>query len=112
MEKKIKRRFSNTVFMAETKVFQGLVTGPRLCMKGVRKYQYLAKFEEVSSRKEAARLLLGRKVACIIGSRKKILGRIVRTHGKNGTVVIRFRKGLPEPSNGLPIVVLSPKPNP
>jgi ribosomal protein L35AE/L33A len=87
--------------MAEVETLRGVITGPRLGMKSVRKHQYLARFEGVCSREEAARLLLGNKAMCMIGSRRKILGRIVGTHGKNGVVVIRFRKGLPEPSNGL-----------
>ncbi|MEM2940670.1 MAG: 50S ribosomal protein L35ae [Thermoproteota archaeon] len=91
--------------MVEAKTFRGVITGPRLGMKSVRKHQYLARFEGVSSREEAARLLLGRKAVCMIGSRKKILGRIVSTHGENGTVIIRFRKGLPEPSNGLQTIL-------
>jgi large subunit ribosomal protein L35Ae len=87
--------------MAEVKTLQGVIMGPRLGMKNTRRYQYLARFDGVSSREEAARLLVGRKAVCVIGSRKKILGRILGTHGGNGVVRVRFKKGLPEPSNGL-----------
>lgn len=91
--------------MAEEKtLLYGVVTGPRLGMKSVKRHQYLAKFDSVPSRKKAARILLGRKAVCTIGSRRKILGRIVGMHGRNGIVIIRFRKGLPEPSNGLQII--------
>lgn len=92
---------------AET-IIQGLVECPRLGMKNVKKHQYLAKFNGVSSRGEAARLLLGKKAVCLVG-RRKILGRIIGLHGKNGVVRIRFTRGLPEPSKGLPIMLLKPK---
>jgi ribosomal protein L35AE/L33A len=90
-----------------TALLEGVIRGPRLGMKSVKKYQYLAKFYEVSSREEAARLLLGRKVVCTISKRSRVIGRVIGLHGKNGVVRIRFRKGLPEPSNGLPIMTLS-----
>ncbi|MEM3466851.1 MAG: 50S ribosomal protein L35ae, partial [Candidatus Jordarchaeales archaeon] len=81
---------------------RGIVEGPRLGMKSVRKHQYLAKFEGVSDRQEAARRLLGRKVVCPL-RKGKIFGRITGLHGRKGTVRVRFRRGLPEPSNGLPL---------
>jgi ribosomal protein L35AE/L33A len=87
-------------------LLQGVIRGPRLGMKSVKKHQYLARFDGISSRGDAARLLMGKKVACIIRRRKKIIGRVVGLHGNNGVVRIRFRKGLPEPSNGLPVIVL------
>jgi len=90
-------------------LFEGVIRGPRLGMRSVKKYQYLARFDGVSSRAEAARLLMGKKVVCIIRGKKKIIGRVVGIHGKNGVVRIRFRKGLPEPSNGLPVIVLPSK---
>jgi len=90
-------------------LLQGVIRGPRLGMKSFKKHQYLARFDGVSSREEAARLLMGRKVACMISRRSRVIGRVVGLHGKNGVVRIRFRKGLPEPSNGLPVIVLPQK---
>ncbi|MGQ9596000.1 MAG: 50S ribosomal protein L35ae [Thermoproteota archaeon] len=89
--------------MAEVKtIINGTIKGPRLGMKNVKKYQYLASFEGVNCREEATRTLLGKKVICI-GKKGKVFGRIVGLHGKNGVVRARFRRGLPEPSNGLPV---------
>ncbi|MCS7138641.1 MAG: 50S ribosomal protein L35ae [Crenarchaeota archaeon] len=87
-------------------LLQGVIRGPRLGMRSIRKNQYLARFEGVSTREEAARLLMGRKVACLISKKEKIIGRVIGLHGNNGVVRIRFRKGLPEPSNGLSVIVL------
>jgi ribosomal protein L35AE/L33A len=95
--------------MSGAGALRGIVEGPRLGMKNVKKHQYLARFEGVSDRGEAARLLLGRKVVCLISRRKKVFGRVTGLHGKNGFVRVRFRRGLPEPSNGLPLLLLESK---
>lgn len=75
-------------------------------MRSVKKHQYLARFDVVSSREKAARLLMGKKVACMMSRKRKMIGRVIGLHGNNGVVRIRFRKGLSEPSNGLPVVIL------
>jgi len=98
--------------MSGAGALRGIVEGPRLGMRSVKKHQYLARFEGVSDRSEAARLLLGRKVVCLISRRRKFLGRITGLHGKNGVVGVRFRRGLPEPSNGLPLLLLESKRSP
>jgi ribosomal protein L35AE/L33A len=85
---------------------RGIVEGPRLGMKSVKKHQYLARFEGVSDRREAARRLLGRKVVCILRRGKRVFGRVTGLHGGRGTVRVRFRRGLPEPSSGLPLLLL------
>jgi len=85
---------------------RGIVEGPRLGMKSVKKHQYLARFEGVSDRREAARRLLGRKVVCILRREKRVFGRVTGLHGGRGTVRVRFRRGLPEPSSGLPLLLL------
>jgi|GEM_PF-285549 len=103
--KNIKNRVFEKCSMTQA-LLQGVIRGPRLGMRSVRKHQYLARFDGVSSREEAARLLMGKKVACMISRKRKIIGRVIGLHGNNGVVRIRFRKGLPEPSNGLPVVVL------
>ncbi|MEM3712247.1 MAG: 50S ribosomal protein L35ae [Thermoproteota archaeon] len=90
-------------------LLHGVVRGSRLGMRNVKKYQYLARFDSISSREEAARLLMGRRVACMISRKRKIIGRVIGLHGNNGVVRIRFRKGLPEPSNGLHVVILPEK---
>ncbi|NHV98277.1 MAG: 50S ribosomal protein L35ae [Thaumarchaeota archaeon] len=94
--------------MIEAGALRGIVEGPRLGMKSVKKHQYLARFDGVTDRREAARLLLGRKVVCQAG-KSRVFGRITGLHGRRGTVRVRFRKGLPEPSNGLPLILVEPK---
>ncbi|MEM2608528.1 MAG: 50S ribosomal protein L35ae [Thermoproteota archaeon] len=87
-------------------LLQGVIRGPRLGMRSVKKCQYLARFDGVYSKEEAARLLIDKKVVCMVSRKRKIIGRVIGLHGNNGVVRIRFRKGLPEPSNGLPVIVL------
>jgi large subunit ribosomal protein L35Ae len=53
----------------------------------------LVRFDNVNSVSEAGQLI-GRKVAWPANERK-IIGKIVLLHGKNGLVRVRFRKGLP-----------------
>jgi len=92
--------------MSGAGALRGIVEGPRLGMKSVKKHQYLARFEGVSDTREAARRLLGRKVVCILRRGKKVFGRVTGLHGRRGTVRVRFRRGLPEPSSGLPLLLL------
>lgn len=95
--------------MTRTRALRGIIEGPRLGMKSVKKHQYLARFEGVSDRNEAAKLILGRKVACLISRRKKVFGRVTGLHGRKGVVRVKFGRGLPEPSNGLPLLLIESK---
>lgn len=108
MSKKYKTSVFLRNLMSGSGALRGIVEGPRLGMKSVKKHQYLARFEGVSDRREAARRLLGMKVVCSLG-KVKIFGRITGLHGRKGTVRVRFRRGLPEPSSGLPLVLVESK---
>ncbi|MBO3831889.1 MAG: 50S ribosomal protein L35ae [Candidatus Brockarchaeota archaeon] len=109
MSKKYKNTVSQSILMIGSGALRGIVEGPRLGMKNVKKHQYLARFEGVADRREAARRLLGRKTVCLVGKGRKIFGRITGLHGRKGTVRVRFRRGLPEPSNGLPLILIESK---
>ncbi len=50
---------------------------------------------EKSSNKEDASKLMGRRVEWITPSGKKIVGKVTRVHGRKGTVIAKFSKGLP-----------------
>lgn len=50
--------------------------------------------------KEQAEKLLGKKVAWTTPSGNKINGQITKVHGKNGSVLAKFEKGLPGQSLG------------
>ncbi|OYT53879.1 MAG: 50S ribosomal protein L35ae [Candidatus Altiarchaeales archaeon ex4484_2] len=50
---------------------------------------------EGSSSKEDASKLLGKSVEWTTPSGKKIVGKVTRVHGRNGTVIAKFNKGLP-----------------
>jgi ribosomal protein L35AE/L33A len=75
------------------KTLRGVIVNYRMGPKTQRPREYIVRFPNVDSAKQAAQLI-GRKVAWPIGERK-IRGKIVAVHGKNGLVRVRFRKGLP-----------------
>ncbi|MFB0514298.1 MAG: 50S ribosomal protein L35ae [Candidatus Bathyarchaeia archaeon] len=78
---------------AVLKTLRGVIVNYRTGPKTQRPKEYIVQFAGVKSAKHAARLT-GRKVAWPVGERK-IRGKIVAVHGKNGLVRVRFRKGLP-----------------
>ena len=78
---------------AVLKTLRGVIVNYRTGPKTQRPKEYIVQFAGVKSANQAARLT-GRKVAWPVGERK-IRGKIVAVHGKNGLVRVRFRKGLP-----------------
>jgi len=76
--------------MAES--LTGLVVSYRTGPKTQRSKECILKFPNVKSSSEAARLI-GRKVAWPVGERK-IRGKIVALHGKQGLERVRFRRGV------------------
>lgn len=78
---------------AVLKTLRGVIVNYRMGPKTQRSKESIVQFASVKSAKQAARLI-GRKVAWPVGERK-IRGKIVAVHGKNGLVRVRFRKGLP-----------------
>lgn len=75
------------------KALRGVIVNYRTGPKTQRSKECVVQFADVKSAEQAARLL-GKKVAWPVGERK-IKGKIVAVHGKNGLVRVRFRKGLP-----------------
>ncbi|RLI04505.1 50S ribosomal protein L35ae [Candidatus Bathyarchaeota archaeon] len=69
------------------------VTNFRLGLKTQKNNELLLVIPNVNNRSAASKYV-GRKVVCFHG-KKKIVGKIVGTHGMNGVVRARFRKGLP-----------------
>jgi large subunit ribosomal protein L35Ae len=82
---------------------RGVIVNYRTGPKTQRPREYIVQFLNVKSAKQAARLI-GKKVAWPVGERK-IRGKIVAVHGKNGLVRVRFRKGLPG-QIGVPIEII------
>ena len=82
---------SETMF----KTLRGVILNYRTGPKTQRAKECIIRFAHFSSAKQAARLI-GRKAAWPVGERK-IRGKIVAVHGKNGLVRVRFRKGLSGP---------------
>jgi len=75
------------------KTLRGVIVNYRTGPKTQRPKEYIVQFADVKSAKQAARLI-GKKVAWPIVERR-IRGKIVAVHGKNGLVRVRFRRGLP-----------------
>jgi len=71
----------------------GTIVNYRVGPKTQRSRECLVKFPNVKSVKDASRLI-GRKVAWP-AEEKRIIGKIVATHGTKGLVRVRFRKGVP-----------------
>ena len=71
----------------------GIIVNYRVGPKTLRSRECLVKFPNVNNAKDASRLI-GRKVAWP-AEEKRIIGKIVATHGTKGLVRVRFRKGVP-----------------
>jgi large subunit ribosomal protein L35Ae len=64
----------------------------------------LIHFKGVDSAAQAA-LLMGEKVVWT-GEKKKLVGKIIRFHGNNGAVRVKFRKGVPGQALGTTVEVV------
>ena len=82
----------------------GVITGHRIGPKSQHPKEYILQFLGFKSSNEAARLL-GRKVAWSVDQRK-IRGKIVALHGKNGLVRARFGKGVPGQAIGTRVEII------
>lgn len=83
---------------------KGLIASYRTGPKTQKPKEHILQFTGITSSGEAARLI-GRKVAWPVEERK-IRGKIVALHGKNGLVRARFRKGLSGEALGTPIEIV------
>lgn len=61
--------------------------------------------EGVNDREEASKLL-GKAVEWTTPSGKKITGKVVKVHGRNGSILVRFEKGLPGQALGTDVEIL------
>ena len=82
----------------------GFVVSYRTGPKTQSSKECILKFPNVKSSSESARLI-GRKVAWPVGERK-IRGKIVALHGKQGLVRARFRKGVSGNALGTPVEII------
>ncbi len=82
----------------------GFIVSYRMGPKTQRSKEYILKFPNVKSSREAARLI-GRKIAWPVGERK-IKGKIVALHGKKGLVRVRFRRGVPGQALGTRVEII------
>jgi len=85
-------------------ILRGRIVNYRVGPKTQRPKECILKFPGISSPNEAARLI-GRKVAWPVGERR-IRGKIVDVHGKNGLVRARFRRGVPGQALGTEVEII------
>jgi len=71
----------------------GRILNYRIGMRTQYSRECLIHFNGVDSAAQAGRLL-GQKVVWK-GEKKKLVGKVTGFHGKNGTVTVKFRKGVP-----------------
>lgn len=83
---------------------KGIVVNYIIGPKTQRPKECILKFFNINSSKEAARLI-GKKVAWHT-EKRKLIGKIVGLHGKNGLVRARFRKGLPGQALGTYVSII------
>ncbi|MCS7120454.1 MAG: 50S ribosomal protein L35ae [Nitrososphaerota archaeon] len=76
-----------------SEAIKGVVLAYRKGPKTQKPKECLLRFPNIDTREEAAKLI-GRKVAWPLAP-KRCIGKILATHGKNGVVRARFRRGLP-----------------
>jgi large subunit ribosomal protein L35Ae len=79
------------------------VTNFRIGLKTQKNNEVLLVIPNVKDSSTAAKYI-GRKVVCFAGKRR-IVGRIVDTHGENGVVRARFKKGLPGDVVGAKVLI-------
>lgn len=75
----------------------------RIGPKTQKNNELLLVIPNVKNDSDAAKYI-GRKVVCFLG-KKKISGKIVDTHGKNGIVRARFKRGIPGQVVGMKVLV-------
>ncbi|MBN2251613.1 MAG: 50S ribosomal protein L35ae [Candidatus Altiarchaeota archaeon] len=61
---------------------------------------------EGTENKEDAAKLIGKEVEWTTPSGKKIKGRVSKVHGRKGTVLVKFEKGLPGQALGTEVEIL------
>jgi large subunit ribosomal protein L35Ae len=83
----------------------GRITNYRTGPKSQTSNQCLIEFQGIDSKSLAGKLI-GQKVAWKSG-KSMILGKVKGTHGKNGMVKVKFRRGVPGQAIGTVVELLN-----
>ena len=83
---------------------QGVIVNYRTGPKSQKSKEYLIQFTHVRSVSDAARLL--RRKVTWQNAENRVVGKIVRLHGKKGLVRARLRKGLPGQAVGTAVSLI------
>ncbi|MFQ6085963.1 MAG: 50S ribosomal protein L35ae [Candidatus Bathyarchaeia archaeon] len=92
--------------MAEgLKEARGVIVNYRVGPKAQNPKECILRFFHLRSKKEAAQLI-GRRVVWYTKKKRKMIGKVVSTHGNKGWVRARFKRGLPGDALGNEVVLL------
>ncbi len=83
----------------------GRIMNYRIGIRTQSSRECLIQFAHVDSTAQAGRFL-GQKVVWK-GENKKLIGKIVGFHGKNGVVIVKFKKGVPGQALGTTVELVS-----
>jgi len=85
----------------------GRIMNYRIGIRTQKSNECLIQFTDVTARAQAGQLI-GRKVVWE-GANTKHIGKIVGFHGKNGVVIVKFKKGVPGQAIGTRVKLISEK---
>jgi len=83
----------------------GRIMNYRIGIRTQKSDECLIQFTSVTNRAESGQLV-GRKVV-LKGAKTKHAGKIVGSHGKNGVVIVRFKKGVPGQAIGTSVELIA-----
>ena len=89
----------------ETTKILGIVANYRLGLRSQHNKEFLIRMPNINSDREASKYI-GHKAVWQSEGGKKIVGKVLGIHGKNGVLRARFRKGLPGQAIGTNIEII------
>ena len=92
-------------YKSEVTKIQGIIANFRLGPFTQHNKEFLIRVFEVEDEKEASKYI-GRRVIWQSEGGKKLIGKILRAHGKNGILLTKFRKGLPGQAIGSRVEII------
>jgi large subunit ribosomal protein L35Ae len=86
----------------------GRILNYRIGIRTQKSNECLVQFTDLTPKAQSGQLI-GQRVVRENPKRKHV-GRIVGFHGKNGVVIVRFKKGVPGQAIGTSVVLIGKKP--
>lgn len=106
MKKKVSKRTSpKKEVKPKVSIIKGIILNYRLGQFTQHNKELLTRVLRVQNESEAS-MYIGRKVVWRSTGGKKIVGKIVGIHGKNGVMRVKFRTGLPGQAIGTNVDII------